>query len=228
MSNALITSAQGLTLAEKRVMAFAVAQLDSCKPNGGWPSGIIKLQAHDYAAEFGVDPDTAYDQLQSAAAKLYERDIVWSEKVARGMKKVRIRWVSRAEYAPGMGYVALRFTQDVAPHLVGLRDKFTSYKLQQAAALRSIYSWRLLEMLSQFKGTGWMQIGIDEFCHAMDATEKQRANFNNIKRRIVEPAVKELTEKDGWLITWTPIKEGRKVSALRFEFKRDPQGRLAL
>jgi plasmid replication initiation protein len=38
--------------------------------------------------------------------------------------------------------------------------------------------------------------------------------------------VKELTEKDGWLIAWTPIKAGRKVTALRFEFKRDPQGRL--
>ena len=32
----------------------------------------------------------------------------------------------------------------------------------------------------------------------------------------------------GWLIDWTPIKTGRKVTALKFVFKRDPQGQLPL
>ena len=36
----------------------------------------------------------------------------------------------------------------------------------------------------------------------------------------------KLQEKDGWIIQWQPIKAGRKVKALRFEFERDPQGRL--
>ena len=60
----------------------------------------------------------------------------------------------------------------------------------------------------------------------MDATEKQRADFNNIKRRMIEPAVKELTEKDGWLIQWEAVKAGRKVKAIRFNFMRNPQGSL--
>ncbi len=137
-------------------------------------------------------------------------------------------WVSACEYAEGMGYVKLYFTSRIAPHLLQLKGKFTSYKLAQANALRSIYSWRLLELLSQFKSTGWRQIPIAEFCHAMEATEKQRNDFAAIRRKIIEPAVKELIEKDGWLIEWQPIKEGRKVAAIRFEFRRDPQGRLDL
>ena len=40
--------------------------------------------------------------------------------------------------------------------------------------------------------------------------------------------VKELVEKDGWLIQWQPIKAGRKVKAVRFTFTRDPQGRLPI
>jgi plasmid replication initiation protein len=51
-------------------------------------------------------------------------------------------------------------------------------------------------------------------------------NFKDCRVGVIEPAVKELREKDGWLIEWTPIKTGRKVTALRFEFKRDPQGAL--
>jgi plasmid replication initiation protein len=75
----------------------------------------------------------------------------------------------------------------------------------------------------RFESTGWDEYTIEDFTESMDATEKQKSNFNNIKRRMIEPAVKELTEKDGWLIEWRPIKAGRKVKALRFEFRRNPQ-----
>ena len=43
-----------------------------------------------------------------------------------------------------------------------------------------------------------------------------------------EPAVKELQDRDGWLIQWQPIKAGRKTAALRFNFMRDPQAKLPL
>ena len=92
--------------------------------------------------------------------------------------------------------------------------------------MRSIYSWRLLELLSRFEGNGWAEYTIEDFATSMDATEKQRENFAAIRRKIIEPAVKELVEKDGWLIQWQPIKAGRKVKAVRFKFMRDPQGRL--
>lgn len=109
---------------------------------------------------------------------------------------------------------------------MGLRKNFTSYQLQQASALRSVYSWRLLELLTRFKSTGKAEYTIEDFCTSMEATEKQRADFNNIRRRMIEPAVKELTQKDGWLIQWEPIKAGRKVKSLRFTFMRNPQGNL--
>jgi len=55
----------------------------------------------------------------------------------------------------------------------------------------------------------------------MDASAKQQADFAAIRRKIIEPAVKELMDKDNWLIQWRPIKKGRKVAALRFDFKRN-------
>lgn len=228
LSNALANAAQSLHLSEKRVMCAAVAKLDSMKRDGGFRDGLVKITAGEFADTFGLDPNTAYEQLQDAAKNLFRRYIRIVEKTRRGSQTVEFRWVSRAQYHPGEGTVSLRFTQDVAPHLVNLQRQFTSYKLAQASALRSLYSWRLLELLTQFESTGWRQIDIEDFAHSMEATEKQRANFNNIKRRIIEPAVRELTEKDGWVIAWEPVKAGRKVTALKFVFKRDPQGRLSL
>lgn len=226
LSNALVNAAQALNLSEKRVMCAAVAKLDSMRPDGGFRDGIVKLSAGEYAEAFGVDQDTAYDQLKAAADNLFQRYIRITEETKKGPKEIKFRWVSRAEYHPGEGTVAMRFTQDVAPHLVNLQRQFTSYKLSQASALRSLYSWRLLELLTQFESTGWRQIALDDLQHAMDVPESYKKNFKDLRRWVVEPAVKELTEKDGWLIEWETVKAGRKVAALKFKFRRDPQGAL--
>lgn len=228
MSNALTSAAQRLSLAEKRVMMFAVGKLDSFKRNGGSADGSVKLVAHEYAELFGVDPNTAYEQLQACAESIITKQVWWYEEAKRGPKKVQINWLSKAEYYAGEGTVSLWFTPHIAPHLLELKSQFTTYQLAQASALRSVYSWRLLELLSQYASTGWRQIALAEFHHAMEAPAYVLKNFKDCRVGIIEPAVRELTEKDGWIIDWQPIKQGRRVVAIRFEFQRDPQGKLSL
>lgn len=232
MSNALTRAGHGLTLAEKRIVASAVAKLDSRRalPPGEVPR--TRITAAEYAETFGVDLDTAYDQLQDAAKQLYKRSITFFEPAFRRNGKplpptmVQMRWVGSVKYQKGEGWVELAWWPDLLRHLLGLKKQFTTYQLQQASALRSAYSWKLLELLMRFKDSGHAEYAIEDFCASMDATEKQRSDFNNIRRRMIEPAVKELQEKDGWLIQWHPIKAGRKVVGLRFDFMRDPQERL--
>jgi plasmid replication initiation protein len=79
----------------------------------------------------------------------------------------------------------------------------------------------------RFESTGWAEYTIEDFKTSMDAPASL-SDFGQVKRRIIEPAVKELTEKDGWIIQWRPIKAGRKVKAVRFDFMRDPQLRLSV
>ena len=73
---------------------------------------------------------------------------------------------------------------------------------------------------------GWAEYSVEDFGKSMDASEKQMANFAKLRTKIIEPAVAELIEKDNWLIQWRTIKAGRKVVRLRFDFQRNPQGRL--
>lgn len=233
MSNALTRAGHGLTLAEKRVVAIAVSKLDSRRqlPPGQVPR--TKITAAEYAEAFGVDLDTAYDQLQSAAKQLYNRSITFYEPAWKRNGKplpptrVQMRWVGSVKYQKGEGWVELAWWPDLMRHLTGLRAQFTTYQLQQASALRSVYSWKLLELLTRFQSTGWAEYDIEDFKASMDAPPSL-SDFGQVKRRIIEPAVKELIEKDGWLIQWRPIKAGRKVKAVRFDFMRDPQGRLPL
>ena len=227
MSNTLVRAAQGLTLTEKRVMASVVAKLDSVRH---WTPEKLKvcLTAMEYAETFDLALPTAYEELQSAADKLFHRYIRWIEDTRRGPKEVKMHWVAKATYHHGEGWIELIFHNEIAPHLFLLRKQFTSYKLAQASALRSLYSWRLLELFMQFKQEGRLYITTEDFAQAMEAPQSCRKDFGQLRRRVIEPAVRELTEKDRLIITWEPQKTGRRVDALHFTFKSDPQQKLDL
>lgn len=235
MSNALTRAAHGLTLAEKRIIMAAVSKLDSLKaPHPGQKIPTTKITAAEYAELAGCEAPAAYEALQTAAKNLYRRSIVIFEpsfirknqKIGDKGTVTYMRWVGRATYHDKEGWIELDWWYEILPHLLGLKKNFTGYQLQQVNAMRSIYSWRLLELLMRFKSTGKAIYTIEDFCTSMEATEKQRADFGKIRTKIIEPAVKELQEKQGWMIQWHPVLAGRKVKAVHFDFIPDTQNKL--
>lgn len=232
MSNALTRAGQGLTLSEKRIVMLAVSKLDSMRiVRPGDVLASVKITALEYAETYGLDPSSGltYEALQDAAKALYNRSITFFEPAhkrgGKPLKPIRtdMRWVGRCQYHEGEGWVQLAWWPELIPSLVGLRKQFTTYQLQQATALRSIYSWRLLELLMRFKATGMAEYTVEDFAASMDAPPSLKRDFGQVKRRIIDPAVKELNQKDGWLIQWEQIKAGRKVKSVRFTFKRKLQ-----
>lgn len=227
MSNALTRAAHGLVLAEKRVIASCIAKNDSLPMaelhrKGAW---TVKLTAMEYAETFGLDLDTAYSQLQSAGKSLFNRHIRTLRETKKGLEEYSFRWVGGVKYNKGEGSVELHWWHEVVPHLFGLRNEFTTYKLKQAAALRSAYSWRLYECFKSWK-TGRYTPTIEEFHRAMDAKDSHKGNFKELRRRVIEPAVDELIAKNNLLIEWDVVKSGRKVIGLDFKYRLNPQAQL--
>lgn len=226
MSNALTRSAHSLSLAEKRIVAACIAKTDQMpnmtqvRQRGAW---LVRLSAADYAEAFDVDLDTAYNQLHAASENLFNRYIRTTRKTRKGIEEYKFRWVGGVRYHKGEGWVELDWWHEVVPHLFGLRREFTSYKLKQTTALRSKHSWRLFELLQSWKGEGRYRPTIEEFCLAMDVPESYKKNFKEIRRRVIDPAVTELIQKNNMLITWSTQNAGRKVIGLDFKFQPNPQ-----
>ncbi|MEO6825103.1 MAG: replication initiation protein [Nitrosospira sp.] len=224
MSNILVRAAQGLTLSEKRVVSLCMAKLDSVKLDTGRYK--FKLTAEEYAQEFDLNNVAAYEQLMAVGDHLLKRIARHAYPGPRG-KMIEKKWVwaSSVEYHHGEGWIQLAFSPEMTPHLTLLRKEFTSYKLKHAVALRSVYSWRLWELLMQFKKTGLLRISCDDFCQSMEAPPSCVKDFGQLRRRIIEPAVIELMKQNNVLIEWQAIKHGgRKINSLEFHFEPDPQG----
>jgi plasmid replication initiation protein len=224
MSNVITRPAQGLSLAEKRILFAAIAKM-------GGVYGPVKITAQEYAETYNLPIKQAYDQLKEAGESFFDRYFSVSIPDRKGMVRWKFRWLSAYGYQDGEGYVGLSFTNEVMPFLCELHAQFTKYKLSQASALRSIYSWRLLELFEQMKGKSkdmsrWLEISIEDFWHAVEATPTHKRSFAELRRKVIEPATKELSEKDDWVIEWRAIKRGKKVATLQFSFHRNPQGRL--
>lgn len=234
MSDGLTHAGHGLSLAEKRIIALAISKLDSKSNRSLFAAPTTRVKASELSEAFGVNKANSYRQLESAAKMLYKRTITFYEpsfsrktgKKSLEDTRVEMRWVGEVRYQRGEGWVDLVWWPKLVPHLCGLERKFTSYQLSQASALRSVYSWKLLELLQRFTnstGRGWATYTIEDFVESMDATEAQRKDFSKIRTKIIEPAIKELENKDGWSIEWEAQKQGRKVVSLRFKYSRNPQ-----
>ena len=232
MSNQLTRAAHKMLLPQKRIVALAIAKNDSMHSQhivenrqAAWE---IVITAKDYADTYGVDIEQAYEQLKAGVDGLIAT--TWEIVEPYRGRKTRLKgsWMHTAEYYDGKGMVALSFHPMIAPHILQLKAEFTTYKLKQAAALRSMYSWRLFECLMSWQSTGRWTVRTEEFRQIMEVPEKYKTNFAQIRRWIIEPAVKELREKQNWIVEWRAFKEGREVAELEFTFRPNPQQSLEL
>lgn len=233
MSNSLARAAHGLTLGEKRIVATALSKLDSKrKPK---PNELIsfRILGVDYSELFGIAPNTGYEQLKVAAKQLRGRYISFHDpafiRKGKPLKYTHMNWISSVTYHQGEGWIEVTFNPQLLPHIMGFaagRGNFTTYQLNQTTTLRSAYSWRLFELLQRFKSNGWAYYTIEDFCASMGATESQQKDFAKVRTKIIEPAIAELIEKLNMIITWEPVKAGRKVLALNFKFSENPQSDL--
>lgn len=218
MSNALISATHNLNLSERRMIYLAMSNLKQ--------GNEVHLEAKEYAKTFGISETQAYEQLETACNKLFEREIQFTD----GRKKGRARWVQSAIYHEGEGWCSIEFTDIVRANIKGLVSQYTRYNLEQAGNLKSVYSWRFLERFIQYgnekkRNSGWWEVSINNLCEFLELSDYYQ-KFNQLNNKILIPSFKELDEKDGWKVEVKPIKTGRKITHIRFEFKQDPQSRI--
>jgi len=229
MHNTLVRASHGLNLGEKRLISMAVSKLTP--KAAALPIKPIKISAHEFAEQYGVDQSDAYTQLRAAQDRLYQRSITHLEHFGPNGQKVRVakmRWVSSIYYEKGGGEVAIAFAPEIAQFLVQLKKHFTSYQLKQAATLRSVYSWRLYENLQSHESLGKWKVDIERFHDVMETPKSYRRNFNEVRRWVLDPAISELAAKCDLAVEVEVEKRGRRITGLEFTFEPIQQMALPL
>ncbi|KMN16022.1 replication initiation protein [Pseudomonas weihenstephanensis] len=221
-SNKLIEASHTLTLNEKRLVLCAASLIDPRKPLP--KDGYLTIRADTFADVFGLDVKHAYEALDDAATKLFDRDI---RRYTKGKLVERMRWVFHVKYKEGQGCVELGFSPTVLPHLTMLNKEFTSYQLKQIGNLSSFYAVRLYELMSQFLKLGERECTLDQLRQMLDLGEKYQ-NVKDLRRRVLDPALKELNRSTDLAVVAEPRRKGRKIVGFSFTITKNDQMALQL
>ena len=224
-NNSLINASYNLETTEQRLIMLAIM---SARDTGQGITADSKLEIHasDYANQFNVTNETAYEVLKSAVNNLFERKFSYIAEYKKTGKTgiVRSRWVSRVFYVDTLAILEITFAPDVVPLITRLEEHFTSYQLKQVSQLTSKYAIRLYELLIAWREVGKTpQIDLAEFRQKIGVEAKEYERMHHFKARVLEPSIKQINEHTDITVTYEQHKKGRAISGFSFRFKQKPQ-----
>lgn len=217
-ANVLIEATYRLSLNEQRILLAFISKLDS-RVDAPPPPENFTLHASEFAAMFELDPHLAYEAMRDGAETLFNRAVVVDNPYAARpeVSRLRTRWISSIEYVVQLGAIELSFATKILPYLTQLAREFTIYLLPSVAKMTSVHAVRLYELLVQWRGTGSREIEIGWIRERFGLTG-QYQGIDDLKKRVITPAVKQINDHSDLWVKWTQKKRGRTVVALVFTF----------
>lgn len=218
-SNALIESAYRLSVLEQRIVLACIAQVR--RGDEITDQVLYKVTAKDLAELSGGSVDSLYSKLKDAVLRLMERKIWLKEEPNGGGKKPKVmiaRWVQAITYNDTAGEIELRFAHDVLPYISQLKSHFTGYKLKEVGQMDSAHAIRLFELLVQYRQLGQRDLAVDELRELL-LLESKYPKVAELKRWVIDPAVKQINAHSSLSVSYQQRKSGRKIVAFVFVFK---------
>ena len=164
------------------------------------------------------------EDLRQAARNLLSR-VYYIKKPNGNILAVTLMTVAR--YDQSEGKMRIRISQKLLPYLIILRDNFTELQLQVALGLKSKYSKRIYEMISQHKETRGFSISVEELKWRLALQDPQKGvdqypNWTSFQKAVLSRSQKELRQKSDITFTYEAIKTGRKYTHLNFKIQKNP------
>jgi plasmid replication initiation protein len=218
--NALMNASYNLEVTEQRLILLAIINARETQ-QGITSDSKLEIHASDYANQFNVKKETAYEALKSAVNNLFERQFSFKETTKKGVGIVRSRWVSRIKYIDDSAILEITFAPDVVPLITRLEQHFTSYQLKQVSQLTSKYAIRLYEILIAWREVGKVpKIELSEFRERLGIAVDEYKAMNHFKSRVLEPSIKQINEHTDITVSYEQHKTGRTITGFSFRFKQ--------
>ena len=222
--NQLIEACYSMTLNEKRLLLFGISTINpNTFPDASKPFKF-EITASEWRDQFG--DDHAWQSLKRASKKLMSRTLTLHSKVGGDSPdKILMAWFDSVKYYKNQGRIVVEFGRTVQIRLAGMLEQFTTIDMLSVSQLNSTHAVRLYELLSQFKSTGYRVMTIEDFRFAMDVVNTNQGT-KNLKRRVLNPAIKQLNEKSDLFCIVADIKEGVRITGFQFTFRTQEQQKL--
>lgn len=220
-SNALVSAMVDLSLQANRFLAFAISMLDrDLAPEAGKPVEL-EIPVMEFAEVFEIPLTNVYAEIEELADKLQRKIITLHPDQSLNGRRVKVGLITKQEYKDSEGRVWIKFDEDLVPHLLGLREQFTQYRLKDVYQFGRASTWRVYEILKQYKEAGKREIEIEDF-KRMTATTGKYPRPTDLKARVIDPAVEEINAVSDLRVQYEQKKRGRRIIGFTFIIRDNP------
>lgn len=211
--NLLTTARYEMSSLQKDIVYIMISQLHDNRGHQQHKIPISLLQEKKGVRVRREKALSAARKLMSSGVRIYDE---------QQQKFVVVGILSHADYDDY--HLVLEFDEKIYPFFLNLKERFTTFLLHSALSLKSRYSKRLYEMLSQFKDTKVLKITVKELKMRLGLidpiTLKERyTDFNMFTKKVLKVAQEEIPEHTELSFTYTAKKTGRKYTDLIFNIQ---------
>ena len=214
--NSLIqVSKMTMALSEMKAFSYIIAQISDFNLE---TDDYISFRQADFCRSCDIADGNGKNNftLKRALRKLLQRVV---EIDTKG-KWTAIQILSKVEIVYQSEIIKVKIHEDMKPLIYNLKERFTTYQLENILRLKTKYAFRLYEWLKSFH-TG------EAVCYMAKLKTLFDVNYirpYDIIRYCVEPAVAEINAKTDLFVSYNRKKTGRVVSALSFNIKEKKLG----
>lgn len=207
-----------MTLAQFKIMDVYLSRIDPHKPE----KRLVRFEKGEIEQLLGVDR-IRKDELDKRLDGLW-RGIRVDHPDFEGFRKVGLfEAADCTKGKDGLWTIELECTQKAMKYIFNIEAiGYIRYKLRSIVSLRSRYAYVLFVYIEQNRFRKSWEISLDELRKLIGATEKTYEEFRRFREKVLDRARDELLEKTECRFTYTPVKKGRTVTAIRFEVETLP------
>jgi len=158
----------------------------------------------------------ATDELSRMTIKVRE----YHDGRKRQKRYSRINVTSICHYDEGAARVIIQFGKHFVPYVAELRERYKLYSLRIGMRMRSTYGIRLYEQCLRWGFRNEWEVSVEEFRELMGLEDKY-SEVGELKRRVIEPALRDVNEFTEFRIRFGQRKAGRRITHLQFAIETD-------
>ena len=212
-SNDLIQNAMySLTLSQQKLMLHIFALI---KPSDT-ELPRYEMSIYEFLKLCGVDPHNGsmYKQVKKNIEDIANAKVQWI-RLAGTQKITMFRWLSSATIDEGTGKIVLTLDQSLKPHLIQLKEFYTTMNITYTLPMKSQYSIKIYELCKSYQNLYLEKKKKGEpLVWSIETLKKQvdcnASNWAHVRRTVLDKAKSEINGKTDILFDYAVYEKDRQ------------------
>lgn len=224
-NNFIFNAQYNLTAREQKIMLFLISNINPLEAT--FEAQVISLK-HLETIIMEKRSGSFYDEIIKFSSRISKKQIVFDSEIGIKKKKIKgiINWfqsILPVYNDEGELCLQFKFSTDLKPYLLELKE-YAQIDYLDILPLTSSYSIRMFKVfkatrqrMSKHQQRSKIKYELSEFRYLLGIESKYK-DWYKLRTQVLDLVVSEISKKTNIKVTYKPLKEGRSVVAVEFEF----------